>query len=67
VDVLLRKWSQGATDDQTFQQLTERFAEIIIPKVWEREGRIVSRVALKLSVSPKKVRRILGRLGLKGE
>jgi hypothetical protein len=24
-------------------------------------------VALKLSVSPKKVRRILGRLGLKGE
>jgi tetratricopeptide (TPR) repeat protein len=67
VDVLLRKWSQGATDDQTFQQLTERFAEIIIPKVWEREGRKVSRVALKLSVSPKKVRRILGRLGLKGE
>jgi tetratricopeptide (TPR) repeat protein len=67
VDVMLRKWSQGATDDLTFQQLTERFAEIIIPKVWEHEGRKVSRVAAKLSISPKKVRRILGHLGLKGD
>lgn len=67
VDVMLRKWSQGVTDDQTFQQLTERFAEIIIPKVWEREGRKVSRVAARLSISPKKVRRILSRLGLKGD
>ena len=64
VDVMLRKWSQGETGDQTLQQLTEQFAEIIIPKVWEREGRKVSRVAVKLSVSPKKVRRILRRLGL---
>jgi hypothetical protein len=30
----------------------------VIPKVWEREGRKVSRVAEKLSMSPKKVRRI---------
>jgi tetratricopeptide (TPR) repeat protein len=67
VDVILRKWSQGITDDQTFQQLTERFAELVIPKVWEREGRKVSRVADKLSISPKKVRRILSQLGLKGE
>ncbi len=67
VDVMLRKWSQGETGDQTLQQLTEHFAEIIIPKVWEREGRKVSRVAAKLSVSPKKVRRILSRLGLKGD
>ncbi|HYL39463.1 MAG TPA: tetratricopeptide repeat protein [Bryobacteraceae bacterium] len=67
LDVMLRKWSQGATDDQSFQQLTERFAEVIIPKVWEREGKKISRVALKLSISPKKVRRILGRLGLKGD
>ncbi len=65
VDAMLRKWSQGETGDQTLQQLAERFAEIIIPKVWEREGRKVSRVAAKLSVSPKKVRRILARLGLK--
>ena len=64
---MLRKWSQGETGDQTLQQLTEHFAEIIIPKVWEREGRKVSRVAAKLSVSPKKVRRILSRLGLKGD
>jgi tetratricopeptide (TPR) repeat protein len=66
IDVMLRKWSQGITDDQTFLQLTERFEEIVIPKVWEREGRKVSRVADKLKVSPKKVRRILSRLGLKG-
>jgi tetratricopeptide (TPR) repeat protein len=67
VDVKLRRWSQGDTEDQTFQELTERFAEIIIPKVWEREGRKVSRVAAKLSISPKKVRRILTRLGLKSD
>jgi len=67
VDALLRKWSQGTTDDLTFQQLTERFAEVIIPKVWEREGRKVSRVAAKLSISPKKVRRILNHVGLKGD
>lgn len=67
VDVKLRRWSQGETEDLTFQELTERFAEIIIPRVWEREGRKVSRVAAKLSVSPKKVRRILGRLGLKAD
>ena len=67
VDVMLRKWSQGDTGDQTLQELTERFAEIIIPKVWEHEGRKVSRVAVRLSVSPKKVRRILSRLGLKGD
>ncbi|MGH9558739.1 MAG: hypothetical protein ACRD30_05815 [Bryobacteraceae bacterium] len=64
VDAMLRKWSQGETDDQTFQQLTERFAEVVIPRVWEREGRKVSRAAAKLSISPKKVRRILNRLGL---
>jgi tetratricopeptide (TPR) repeat protein len=67
VDVKLRRWSQGDTEDLSFQDLTERFAEIVIPKVWEREGRKVSRVAAKLSVSPKKVRRILERLGLKAD
>jgi hypothetical protein len=36
---------------------------MVIPKVWEREGRKVSRVAEKLSISPKKVRRILHSIG----
>jgi len=36
----------------------------VIPKVWMREGRKVSRVAQRLSVSPKKVRRILRNAGL---
>jgi hypothetical protein len=52
-------WSDGLTGDKTFQQVTEEFAEIVIPKVWIREDRKVSRVAKKLSISPKKVRRIL--------
>ncbi len=62
VNPLLRAWSQGSLGDKTFQQITEEFAELIIPKVWEREGRKVSRVATRLSMSPKKIRRILGRV-----
>jgi len=63
VSPTLRAWSQGAVGDKTFQQIAEEFAELIIPKVWEREGRKVSRVADRLSMSPKKVRRILNRVG----
>ena len=63
INPTLRAWSQGSIGDKTFQQISEEFAEIIIPKVWEREGRKVSRVAARLSVSPKKVRRILSRVG----
>ena len=63
VNPTLRAWSQGAVGDKTFQQISEEFAEMIIPKVWEREGRKISRVAARLSVSPKKVRRILSRVG----
>jgi tetratricopeptide (TPR) repeat protein len=63
VNPTLRAWSQGSVGDKTFQQITEEFAELIIPKVWEREDRKVSRVAARLSMSPKKVRRILGRVG----
>jgi tetratricopeptide (TPR) repeat protein len=66
IDATLRSWSQGAVGNKTFQQMTEEFAEMIIPKVWEREGRKVSRVATRLSVSPKKVRRVLKRAGLLG-
>jgi tetratricopeptide (TPR) repeat protein len=63
VNPTLRAWSQGSVGDKTFQQISEEFAELIIPKVWEKEGRKVSRVATRLSVSPKKVRRILNRVG----
>lgn len=64
VDETLQAWSQGAVGDKTFRQISEEFAEIIIPKVWEHEGRKVARVASKLSISPKKVRRALIRAGL---
>ena len=59
----LRGWSEGMVGEKTFQQVTEEFAEIVIPKVWLREGRKVSRVAECLSISPKKVRRILRNSG----
>jgi tetratricopeptide (TPR) repeat protein len=64
IDTALREWSEGLVGEKTFQQLTEEFAGIVIPKVWEREGRKVSRVAAKLSISPKKVRRVLHAAGL---
>jgi tetratricopeptide (TPR) repeat protein len=63
VDSVLRGWSEGQLGDKTFQQVQEEFAEIVIPRVWENCGKNVSRVAKKLSISPKKVRRILQRTG----
>ena len=63
IDSTLKAWCQGAVGDKTFRQITEEFAEFIIPRVWEREGRKISRVAARLSISPKKVRRILIRAG----
>jgi hypothetical protein len=59
----LRGWSEGMLGNKTFQQISEEFAEIVIPKVWMREGKKISRVATKLSISPKKVRRILRNAG----
>lgn len=64
INDMLRGWSEGIVGDKTFQQITEEFAEIVIPKVWLREDRKISRVASSLSVSPKKVRRILRNSGL---
>ncbi len=60
----LRSWSEGIIHDKTFQQVEEEFAEIVIPKVWLREDRKISRVAQKLSISPKKVRRVLRNVNL---
>ena len=62
----LRSWSERMVGDKTFQQISEEFAEIVIPKVWMRESRKISRVAERLSISPKKVRRILRNSGALG-
>jgi tetratricopeptide (TPR) repeat protein len=64
IDEMLRSWSEGIVDGKTFQQVTEEFAELVIPKVWAREGRKIARVAEQLSISPKKVRRILNNVDL---
>lgn len=63
-DPNLRAWSQGAIGDKSLQDVVAEFEELLIRRVWEHEGRKVARVARKLAVSPKKVRRALRRLGL---
>lgn len=55
----LRQWSEGQLGNKSFLQVQEEFAELVIPKVWLQMGKNVTRVAKKLSISPKKVRRIL--------
>ncbi len=64
VDGALRAWSQGAIGNSTFKEISEQFAGIVIPKVWEQEGRKIARVAARLAISPRKVRRALIRAGL---
>jgi tetratricopeptide (TPR) repeat protein len=64
LDPNLRAWSQGLVDGKSLQMVVEEFEAFLVSKVWERENRKVSRVAQRLSVSPKKVRRLLRRLGL---
>lgn len=64
IDSTLRQWSIGVVGEKTFQQISEDFAGILIPRVWRREGRKISRVAERLSISPKKIRRILRKAGL---
>jgi tetratricopeptide (TPR) repeat protein len=66
IDEMLRSWSDGIVSNRTFQQVTEEFAEIVIPKVWMREGCKISKVAELLSMSPKKVRRILAKVNASG-
>ncbi len=64
VDTTLQAWSQGVIGDRTYRQISDEFAAILIPKVWEMEERKIARVATRLAISPKKVRRILARAGL---
>lgn len=64
VNAALRDWSHGLVGGKTFQQVSEEFAAMVIPKVWRREGCKITRVAERLAISPKKVRRILRDQGL---
>jgi tetratricopeptide (TPR) repeat protein len=63
-DPNLRAWSQGVVGDKSLQKVVGEFEELLIRRVWEREDRKISRVAHRLAVSPKKVRRVLRHLGL---
>jgi hypothetical protein len=66
INATLREWSQGIVGNKSFQQVSEEFAAIVIPRVWRRERCKVARVAARLSISPKKVRRVLRNQGLLG-
>jgi tetratricopeptide (TPR) repeat protein len=59
VDDALRRWSEGQLGEKSFQQVQEEFAELVILRVWQNLGRSVSKVSKELSISPKKVRRLL--------
>ncbi len=59
IEETLRLWSEGQLGNKTFQQVQEEFAELVIPKVWLQSGKNVTAVSKSLSISPKKVRRIL--------
>jgi tetratricopeptide (TPR) repeat protein len=37
IETILREWSRGSVGNRTFQQITEDFAAIVIPKVWRHE------------------------------
>jgi tetratricopeptide (TPR) repeat protein len=64
IETIFREWSQGAVGDKTFKQINDDFAAIIIPRIWRHEGQKVSHVAARLSMSPKKVRKILRNQGI---
>lgn len=38
IDAMLKAWSQGSVGEKSFQRILEEFSELIIPKIWEREG-----------------------------
>ena len=50
-DPNLRAWSEGSVGDKTLQEVVIEFEELLIPKVWEREDRKVSRVARLFGVT----------------
>jgi tetratricopeptide (TPR) repeat protein len=62
LDSKLIQWARGDIGGKTFRQLEEDFADLIIPIAWRQEGQRISRVAARLSISPRKVRRVLARL-----
>ena len=61
IEDTLRAWSQGIITGKSFQEVTEQFAQLVIPRVWMREECKISRVAKKLAMSPQKVRRLVKR------
>ncbi len=66
IEDTLRAWSQGIITGKSFQEVTEQFAQLVIPRVWMREECKISRVARKLAMSPQKVRRLVRRSSVAG-
>lgn len=64
VDPILLEWSKGHVGPKKFRELQQEFADFMIRRVWDQDGRKVSRAAATLSVSRSKVRQTLARAGL---
>ena len=59
IDDTIRAWSQGMVSGKSLEEVTERFAEVVVTQLWLRENRSIARVARLLSSSPKRVRRLI--------
>ena len=63
-DPNLRAWSQGAVGDKSLQEVVADFEEVLIRRVWEREGQEGLASGSQAGGFAKKVRRVLRHLGL---
>jgi len=60
----LIRLAQGEIGAKTYRELIEDFAHLVIPSVWDEEKRVIKYTAERLSISRRKVRGILRKLGL---
>jgi tetratricopeptide (TPR) repeat protein len=51
INDVLRGWSEGIVGNKTFQQITEEFAEIVIPKVWQGRPQNLARRVVSFCVT----------------
>jgi hypothetical protein len=63
LDTTLQAWSQGVVGERSFQQLTEDFADVMIPRSGTTRAAKWRGWRRALSISPKKVRRVAGAAG----
>jgi len=60
----LIRLAQGEIGAKTYRELMEDFTDLVISTVWDEEKRVIKYTAARLSISRKKVRRVLRKLDL---